>query len=1223
MNKRKMTSIALVAAVAISTVQLAYPADVFAHENISNVSNNEVVNTKLTEDFTENKAQERLNAINENEKFNLNLNKSGSLQSELEKMSGYSKENVKSLTISTSSGAALNEDDFKFMKEELVNLTELNLENADCIDIEGQHRIPKSAMEGHKSITKVVLPTKNVDYISDKAFNGCDLLSSELIIPGNIKNIGFRAFSRSGKGIEVMSGLVLSEGIENIYSQGFFNNRIDGDLNIPSSMKFIGYEAFKVCRFNGSLNFSKNSSLNKIEWNAFYGCDGFRGELKFPDAKDLVLAGGTFALCTGFTGDIIIPENIKSFGSQTFFGCTGFTGNIVIPDSITEISENTFAQCKLNGTLTLGKNIVKLGDLPNGLTGKLVLPDTLKEIGPYVFDNSGLSGDLNLPDGLEKIGERAFFGSKGFTKLNKIPASLKEIGSYAFYGCENLKSDELVFPNSVEKISSNAFDGCKSLTGKLVLPNNLKKIENNVFKGCSGLTGKLVIPNSVTSIGAGAFEVCKNLTGDLIIPDSVTSIGTYAFNGCSSLSGRLYIGESVNSIASYTFMGIKTKILDFSRAKELKEVKEKAFSSVSNVLAYVPNKDVMSLLSKELPKENNTYAVTNDGTFKDSTKFEEGKLATPTREDALFIGWSEHEDLSGNLVTNTTKGKTYYAKWKELNSITLEYDKESKIDFDKGIVVESKDSSVVTVDGNKLKAVGLGETTIEYKKGKETIAIQKVIVTAPKGTVAIVNDKIPYKDLQDAIDSKLSENKTIKVVGDIELTKPLDLSGKKSRTIDFGSDKYTVKPSKDYSYETLIKIEGKDSNGIVIKNAKFETSKEGLDAIKVVGKGEDKENPPSIVVENIMVDNTGNNKGSAIYVENASVEIRGDASVTGNTSNQTVVEIQGKDSLVVLDKDSTINKDKTPEIGNNHSDDVIMGNKTDSNDFDNENIISGGGSIPSIPSKPSKPVYTHKEVIGANRYETAAKVADELGSYDNVVLVNATSTMSDGLAASGLAGKENGAILLTKKDSIPKATMDRIKKVKKVYIIGGENAISQKVSNQITAANIKVERIGGKNRVETSELVAEKLGNYSNAFIVNGFKGEADAMSASAIAARYEAPILLTNGKTSTHAKKSGVEYYVVGGTSVVNKSIADKYNAERLAGKDRYATNREVIDEFYSGSDKLYLANGETLVDALTASTIAKNHGIVLVNKKSDNSVLKDKNTVQIGGMNFNIDFE
>ena len=280
-------------------------------------------------------------------------------------------------------------------------------------------------------------------------------------------------------------------------------------------------------------------------------------------------------------------------------------------------------------------------------------------------------------------------------------------------------------------------------------------------------------------------------------------------------------------------------------------------------------------------------------------------------------------------------------------------------------------------------------------------------------------------------------------------------------------------------------------------------------------------------------------------------------------------------------------------------------------------------SYPSIPSKPSKPTYTHEEIIGSDRYDTAAKIADKLGSYDNVVLVNATSTMSDGLSASGLAGKENGAILLTKKDSIPKATMDRIKKVKKVYIIGGEAAISQKVANEITAAGIKVERLGGKDRVETSKLVAEKLGNYKEAFVVNGFKGEADAMSASAAVAKNGAPILLTNGKTSNHDKKSGVEYYVIGGNSVVDKSIADKYDAEVLAGKDRYETNREVIAEFYSNSDKLYLANGDTLVDALTASPLAKNEGIVLVNKKSDNSILKDKHTVQVGGMNFEIEFE
>ena len=292
------------------------------------------------------------------------------------------------------------------------------------------------------------------------------------------------------------------------------------------------------------------------------------------------------------------------------------------------------------------------------------------------------------------------------------------------------------------------------------------------------------------------------------------------------------------------------------------------------------------------------------------------------------------------------------------------------------------------------------------------------------------------------------------------------------------------------------------------------------------------------------------------------------------------------------------------------------------------NNPTGSGKVeyeytPSYPSYPSKPTYTHEEIIGSDRYETAARIADKLGSYDNVVLVNAESSMSDGLAASGLAGKENGAILLTKKDSIPQATMDRIKKVKKVYIIGGEAAISAKVANEITAVGIKVERLGGKTRVETSEIVAKKLGNYSDAFVVNGFKGESDAMSASAIAAKKGAPILLTNGKTSTHAKKSGVEYYVIGGNNVVDKSIADKYNAEVLAGKDRYATNKEVINEFYSGSDKVYIANGDKLVDALTASPLAKKDGIVLVNEKSDKSILKGKNTVQVGRMDFKIEFE
>ena len=357
-----------------------------------------------------------------------------------------------------------------------------------------------------------------------------------------------------------------------------------------------------------------------------------------------------------------------------------------------------------------------------------------------------------------------------------------------------------------------------------------------------------------------------------------------------------------------------------------------------------------------------------------------------------------------------------------------------------------------------------------------------------------------------------------------------------------------------------------------------------------------------------------------------------------NSGDKGAINVSGKLNIsgegnLVVDKNASLNTDKGSEV--NMSDISLQNNGNLDLDgkviFDNVafsgNKPEGDGNIEYIytPSKPINPTYDHTRIIGSDRYETAGKIADKLGSYDTAVLVNATSTMSDGLSAAGLAGKEDAAILLVKKDSIPKATMNRLSKVKKVYIIGGENAISQKVVNQLKKNNVKVniERLGGKTRVETSELVAKEIGNYKKAFVVNGFKGEADAMSASSVAAREEAPILLTNGKSSKEDRKSGVSYYVVGGKSVMNDSIVKKYKAERVAGDDRYETNREVINEFYGASETLYFANGETLVDALTASTIAKDDGLVLVGRKSDNKILNKKNTIQVGGMKFDVDFE
>ena len=121
-------------------------------------------------------------------------------------------------------------------------------------------------------------------------------------------------------------------------------------------------------------------------------------------------------------------------------------------------------------------------------------------------------------------------------------------------------------------------------------------------------------------------------------------------------------------------------------------------------------------------------------------------------------------------------------------------------------------------------------------------------------------------------------------------------------------------------------------------------------------------------------------------------------------------------------------------------------------------------------------------------------------------------------------------------------------------------------------------------------------------------------MSISSVAAREGAPIILTDGDNPSIEKKNGVEYYVIGGSTVASNKLQAAYSAKRLAGNDRYKTNRAILNKFYPNSKKLYCANGTALIDALTVSLLAKDNGIAFVGNNSDNSILKGKDIVNVG---------
>ncbi|MCC0633398.1 cell wall-binding repeat-containing protein [Clostridioides sp. ZZV15-6388] len=265
-------------------------------------------------------------------------------------------------------------------------------------------------------------------------------------------------------------------------------------------------------------------------------------------------------------------------------------------------------------------------------------------------------------------------------------------------------------------------------------------------------------------------------------------------------------------------------------------------------------------------------------------------------------------------------------------------------------------------------------------------------------------------------------------------------------------------------------------------------------------------------------------------------------------------------------------------------------------------------------------------IIGTDRYETAGLIADKQ-TYDTVILVNGDKNLSDGLSSSGLSGTINAPILLTKKNELPNATLNRLNNknlnvVKKVYIIGGYNTIDSSVEKDIKRKNIEVERISGNSRIETSYNVAKKINGVSKVkevMITNGFVGEADAMSIAPVAAKNKVPIILTDGKKIPFSTKE-LSVYAIGGSSAIDEKLIKETNATRVGGNDRFETNKKVIEKFYNGANGFYITKGYQLIDALTLSPLAKEKPIVLVADGSNKSILKGaKSITKVGGIDSN----
>ncbi|MDN7244715.1 cell wall-binding repeat-containing protein [Planococcus shenhongbingii] len=202
-------------------------------------------------------------------------------------------------------------------------------------------------------------------------------------------------------------------------------------------------------------------------------------------------------------------------------------------------------------------------------------------------------------------------------------------------------------------------------------------------------------------------------------------------------------------------------------------------------------------------------------------------------------------------------------------------------------------------------------------------------------------------------------------------------------------------------------------------------------------------------------------------------------------------------------------------------------------------ILGGTGAIsPAVETELKAAGVESVRLGGKDRYETAAKVAEELGNAGQTAVVVNGTNFPDALSASSFAAVDEHPILLTRPDRIPAATAAALEGIEETIIVGGTGSVSEKVQGELPGAI----RISGVDRYATSVAVAEEYFPEAKVgFAANG-AGFADALAGSNLAANHEAPMLLVRQNSASKAVDDlAANYetiYTTGGTGAVSPAV-------------------------------------------------------------------------------------
>ena len=201
-------------------------------------------------------------------------------------------------------------------------------------------------------------------------------------------------------------------------------------------------------------------NLEAIPDNAFY-----QSQITSIDIPKTVLSIGNYAfyLCIKLGGTLDLPEGLLSVGDYAFAGNmydhNNLSGDLIIPNSVKTIGKYAFYNCKgFNGKLTLGNQLQSIQEYTfygcSQLYGNLIITSDIATIGEYAFgDCKGFRNPdyyIIVGENVQKICTRAFYNTTGANKkIYSKAATPPNLDSSAFdydSGVVALKPDYLGIP---------------------------------------------------------------------------------------------------------------------------------------------------------------------------------------------------------------------------------------------------------------------------------------------------------------------------------------------------------------------------------------------------------------------------------------------------------------------------------------------------------------------------------------------------------------------------------------------------------------------------------------------------------------------------------------------------------------------------------------------------------------------------------------------------------